>query len=194
VAAYLVYYQNILPTMFETLADIGNSQGDPGTVAGGDGITKLIGGAVKDKSLGLAIREVHTYGEWFWGGLWGLWTEFWAYFKTWPLVGALIGFIALAPLRMRVGAAASSAVVRLRLAAFVWAISALVFAVVGWASNLYVRYSMFALPVLALGVGILLAMLWERGRWGRPLAFLLVAFFAINALVLWQYRINYGLK
>lgn len=193
VAAYLSYYRNIIPTMLETLADISGSQAEPGTPVGGDGITKLIGGAVKDKSLGLVIQEIHTYSEWFWGGLWGFWAEFWAYFKTWPLIGALLGFLSLTPIRSRAAATLTS-LVRLKLTSLSWILSVFVFAIVGWALNLYVRYSMFALPVLALGMGVLLARLWDCGRWGRPLAFLLAAFFAINALVLWQYRINYGLK
>jgi hypothetical protein len=192
-AAFLLYYRNILPTMIETFAEIGSSRGGQGSVTEGDGISVLIGGAVNDRTLGLIIREVHTWAEWFWGGVDGFWREFWAYFKTWPLVGALLGFIALRPPRGTTPPL-SGPVVRLRLAALVWAASTLVFALVGWGLNLYVRYSLFLLPVVALGVGILLSRLWDRGRWGRALSLLLVAFYGLSALFLWQFRINYGLK
>jgi len=47
---------------------------------------------------------------------------------------------------------------------------------------------------VALGSGVLLAALGRRGRWGGALAMLVVGFFTVQALVLWQYRINYGLK
>jgi hypothetical protein len=192
-AAFLLYYRNILPTMLATLSEIGSSRGGEGSTSEGDGISVLIGGAVHDRTLGLLIREVHTWGEWFWGGLLGLWREFWAYFNTWPLLGALLGFLVLAPARGR-SLPAFGPVSRLRMAGFVWAMSTLVFALVGWGLNLYVRYSLFLLPVVALGAGILLSRIWNRGRWGRALSLLLVAFYALAALFLWQFRINYGLK
>ena len=45
-----------------------------------------------------------------------------------------------------------------------------------------------------LGAGALLGRLWPAGRAGRVLVALVVMFFAVEALALWQYRINYGLK
>ncbi len=194
IVAYAVYFYNIVPTMLETFADIGSSSGGQ-DASGTSGMNVLVGGAVNDRSLGLVIREVHTVGDWFWGGLQGLWSEFWAYFKTWPLVGAFFGFLVVAPVRLRsFPTDAIAPIHRLRIAALVWARAVILFALVGWAFNLYVRYSLFALPVVALGTGILLSRFWDRGRWGRYLSLLLLVFFTLSALFLWQFRINYGLK
>jgi hypothetical protein len=70
----------------------------------------------------------------------------------------------------------------------------LLFLVVGWVMNLYVRYALFALPVVALGAGALLSALWKRGRAGAWLTVMMLVFFAAEALALWQYRITYAFK
>ena len=193
--AYAVYYVNVVPTMIGTLTDI--SKEDAGNGTGGNAVHLLVGGAVSDRSLGLIVRYVDNWGDWFWSGLLGIWAEFWAYFKAWPLVGAALSFVAMLPLGIRRSASIApgdGARRRLYLAGLAWTVSAVVFLIVGWRLNLYVRYSLFALPVVALGVGFLLARVWESGKWGRALAVLVTVFFAFTALVLWQYRINYGLK
>ena len=79
---------------------------------------------------------------------------------------------------------------RLLKSVFGWALAAGLFALVGWVANLYVRYSLFLLPVIALGSGALLSALWSRGRFGPLLAGFVIAFFAFGALGLWQQRIN----
>ncbi|MEP6774251.1 MAG: hypothetical protein ABJA50_01535 [Chloroflexota bacterium] len=193
--AYAVYYVNVIPTMIGTLADIssGTSSNDPGAKA----VHLLVGGAVSDKSLGLFVRYVDNWTDWFWVGLLGIWAEFWAYFKVWPLLGAMLGFALISPIVPQRSASPPSpggARRRLYLAGLAWALAALVFLIVGWRFNLYVRYSLFALPAVAIGTAFLLARVYERGKWGRTLALLVTLFFAFTALVLWQYRINYGLK
>jgi hypothetical protein len=195
VAAYAVYYVNVVPTMIDTLVDITKEDANNG--AGGNSVHVLVGGAVSDKSLGLFVRYVDNWGDWFWSGLLGIWAEFWAYFRTWPIVGAVLGFAAMLPLGIRRSTASApgrAARRRLYLAGFAWAVSSVVFLLVGWRLNLYVRYSLFALPVIVLGVGYLLARVWESGKWGRALALLVTGFFVVTALTFWQYRINYGLK
>jgi hypothetical protein len=182
--------------MIGTLADIssGTSSGNPGASA----VHLLVGGAVSDKSLGLFVRYIDTWSDWFWAGLLGIWAELWAYFKVWPLLGAILGFALISPLGLRRPASPSPPISgvrrRLYLAGLAWALSALVFLIVGWRFNLYVRYSLFALPIVAIGAAFLLARMYERGRWGKTLALLVTLFFAFTALALWQYRINYGLK
>lgn len=195
--AYAVYYVNVIPTMIGTLADIssGTSSNNPGASP----VHLLVGGAVSDKSLGLFVRYVDNWSDWFWSGLLGIWAELWAYFKVWPLLGAVLGFALISPLGLRrsvspLQSSPSGARRRLYLAGLAWALSALVFLIVGWRFNLYVRYSLFALPVVAIGAAFLLARIYERGRWGKTLALLVTLFFAFTAFALWQYRINYGLK
>ena len=76
--------------------------------------------------------------------------------------------------------------------ALAWTQAALCFAVWGWTITLYGRYSLFLLPIVALGVGALLSRLWGPGRWGALLVAIVLAFFLINALALWQGRLNYS--
>jgi hypothetical protein len=195
--AYAVYYVNVIPTMIGTLADI--SSGSPSNRPGANAVHLLVGGAVSDKSLGLFVRYVDNWSDWFWAGLLGIWAELWAYFKVWPLLGAILGFALISPLGLRRPVSPSlpspgGARRRLYLAGLAWALSALVFLIVGWRFNLYVRYSLFALPVVTIGAAFLLARIYARGRWGKILALLVTVFFAFTAFALWQYRINYGLK
>ena len=114
-------------------------------------------------------------------------------------MGAVLGFVMISPIVPRRSdtpspRAPAGARRRLYLAGLAWALSATVFLIVGWRFNLYVRYSLFALPVVAIGAAFLLARIYERGRWGKTLALLVTVLFAFTALALWQYRINYGLK
>jgi hypothetical protein len=51
-----------------------------------------------------------------------------------------------------------------------------------------------ALPIIALGTGMLLSALWRRGSRGRLLSVFVLVFFAVEAIVLWHYRISYQFK
>ena len=73
-------------------------------------------------------------------------------------------------------------------------LAVLAFALAGWVTNLFVRYMLFALPVLALGTGILLSSLWSRGKVGVILTALMIALFVVQALALWAFRISYAFK
>jgi hypothetical protein len=75
-----------------------------------------------------------------------------------------------------------------------WAISAAIFALIGLGLNLYARYMLFALPIVALCGGVLLSAIWKRGRTVLALCAFLLAFFAVDALALWQFRIDYLFK
>jgi hypothetical protein len=188
-AVYVLYYVNVIPDMLSTLGEIRQARAED--AAGG--LNLRVGGSVSDRSLGLIVRFVDNWGDWLTGGLEGFWNEARAYYRVWPLAGAVLGYMGLWSARSR-KATAQGGRVRAILVVCAWAAAVVMFALVGWIANLYVRYALFALPVVALGAGALLGQLWRRGRWGAALPLLVVGYFAVEALVLWQYRINFGLK
>lgn len=189
--AFLLYYRNFASEMITTLTEIRaerEAAKPPGT------LHLLVGGSVSDRSLGLVVRYAETWGEWFQGGLTGFWREAQAYYRVWPLTGAALGLSLLwggrsNRSRNRVGRARIVALVSL-----CWLLAVALFAIVGWVANLYVRYALFALPVITLAAGVLLTKLSNRGRLGVALVALVLLFFAYEALVLWQYRITYAFK
>jgi hypothetical protein len=185
VAAFLLYFRHFIPEMLASLARIGGERG-------GEESIHVVGGSVEDPVIGLFQREVDTFSDWLLWGLRGFWGEFQAYYKVWPLFAAAMG-LALLWLAVRRGGLNVHARVLLAGAAG-WLAAVVVLAVVGWSVNVYVRYMLFALPVVALGSGTLLAAMASRGRWGLHLALLVVVFFAYEALVFWQYRINVAFK
>jgi hypothetical protein len=188
--AVTIYYRHFIPDMLETLAQI---QQERATGTGAGGVPLVVGGSVSDPRLGLVQREVHSLGEWFWWGSRGFWNEAQAYYRVWPIVGAVVGYrfllrgASLQPTRIVVARG-------LALAALGWTLSVLLFALVGWVTNLFVRYTLFALPVIAMGSGILLGGLWTKGRFGAVVTWLVIVFFAVEALAFWQYRINFAFK
>ncbi|HET9494762.1 MAG TPA: hypothetical protein VFR15_11070 [Chloroflexia bacterium] len=188
-AVYVLYYVNVIPDMLRTLGEIRQARAEE--AAGG--LNLRVGGSVSDRSLGLIVRFVDNWGDWLTGGLEGFWNEARAYYRVWPIAGAGLGFMGLWFARTGSGRSPSDRL-RALLVVCAWAVAVVLFALVGWIANLYVRYALFALPVVALGAGVLLGQLWRRGRWGAALPLLVVGYFAVEALVLWQYRINYGLK
>jgi hypothetical protein len=125
-------------------------------------------------------------------GLRGFWSEFQAYYRVWPLVAAALGFavVVLAVRRGRLPPSGRTLV----FAAAGWFAAVVLLALVGWTINVYVRYMLFALPLVVLGCGMLLSALSLRGRWGLRLGLLMAVFFAFQALVFWQYRIDVAFK
>lgn len=188
--AYVVYYGHFAADMLRTFDDIRReraAQVKPG------GLHLLVGGSVSDNSLGLIVQYAENRRDWLLLGLRGFWNEARAYYDTWPIVGAFLGLWLLWPRRTKSSPVAEERR-RVVLAAAGWVGAVLLFAVVGWVLNLYVRYSLFALPVVAVGASVLLSRVWGRGWSGPLLACLLLAFFALQALNLWQYRITYAFK
>jgi hypothetical protein len=191
VLAVVIYYSHFLQHMLTTLEDIRREQAAESEQRG---LHLLIGGSVSDRSLGLVVRYVETRREWFFGGLRGFWQEFQAYYRVWPLAGAAIGFIFLWPARRQIAGWRESARARLVLAASAWAFAVVIFALIGWMMNLYVRYMVFALPVAAIGSGVLLWRIGRVGKWGAALVLMVAAYFVVEMLALWQFRINFALK
>jgi hypothetical protein len=152
----------------------------------------VVGGSVEDTTLGLFQREVDNFADWLMWGLRGFWSEFQAYYRVWPLVAAALGFavVVLAVRRGRLPPSGRTLV----FAAAGWFAAVVLLALVGWTINVYVRYMLFALPLVVLGCGMLLSALSRRGRWGLRLGLLMAVFFAFQALVFWQYRIDVAFK
>jgi hypothetical protein len=191
VISYTVYYHHFTGQMLDSLARIGAERAQ---ASEGEGFSRVVGGSVEDASLGLINREVHNRREWVLGGLEGVWRESVAYYRGWPVLAALLGLALVWPAKRLLGARGGSARLRFVLAGGVWLGVVALFAVVGWATSVYVRYMLSALPVIALGAGLLLSAVWRRGRMGRLLPVLVVVFFAFEAVLLWHYRISYQFK
>lgn len=71
-----------------------------------------------------------------------------------------------------------------------WLIAALIGTAVGFgiihvATGLWVRYFVFLTPALAIGLGVGLAWLVTRGRWGQGLAWLALTYCAVSSLLFW---------
>jgi len=188
--AYVLYYGNFAESMLKTLGEL---RSERATESAGD-LNLQVGGSVEDNSLGLFQKYVETRSEWLTLGLKGFWQEAQAYYRVWPLLGAAVGYVSIWSLGRRRSWVRGSGQSRLALAAAGWAMSATVFALIGWVMNLYVRYMLFLLPIVAIGGGILLSRLWRRGRMGALLALLVVVFFAGEAIALWHYRITFAFK
>lgn len=184
-AALLLYFRHFVPEMAASLARIGAERR-------GEAPVHVVGGSVEDPAIGLFQREVDTFADWLAWGLRGFWGEFQAYYRVWPLLAAALGF-ALVWLAVRRGRLPASGRVLLSATAG-WVGAVVLLALVGWSVNVYVRYMLFVLPLVTLGSGVLLSGLSRRGRWGLPLGLLVAVFFAFQALIFWQYRIDVAFK
>jgi hypothetical protein len=188
--AYAFYYGHFAADMLNTLQQI---RAERAAEAQPGALHLLTGGSVSDRSLGLIVRYAETRREWLVGGLLGFWNEAQAYYRVWPVLASLLGFIAVWPFRHRIQPWATRRRM-LVLTALGWGGGVLVFALVGWTMNLYVRYALFALPLVCLGSAIVLSKVSRRGWAGSMLVCLVLALFAFEALNLWQYRITYAFK
>jgi uncharacterized membrane protein len=182
VVAFFAYYINWVDYQLNELAAI---QAERAANAAG-GFRARVGGSVNDVSMNLYSYTVYTREAQILEGLWGFWKEAWAYYKTMPLAWTALGLLAIAP--------ATRILRRFRTAAVGWGLSAAIFAVIGLTSNLYVRYPLFLLPLIALGSGALLEWLRRRGWAGQALTACVLAAFVVNGLALWWWRIQFYLK
>jgi hypothetical protein len=141
-----------------------------------------VSGSVDDKSLGMGARYVTSLSEVPLAGLRGFAQEAWAYFWVWPLLAAVVGWVALG------GSERGRAFRQLSAA---WAATAALFAIVGLLLNLYVRYSLFLLPVVCTLTGVALDRLSARGRWGTVVTAVMLALTVAGGLWLWHQRVVY---
>lgn len=189
--AFLLYYNHFVGQMLDSLGQIGAEK--TASSVGGN-FNRVVGGSVEDVTLGLINREVHTRSGWVLGGLDGVWREAVAYYRAWPVAGAILGLALLWPARSFALRTSSERKSRLVLAGVAWLLVVALFAIVGWAANVYVRYMLSALPIVALFTGALLTGCWRRGPSGRLLSTLVAVFFGVQAVILWHYRISYLFK
>ncbi len=88
---------------------------------------------------------------------------------------------------------------RLRWAGVIWLVTGIIFALVGMFLNLYVRYSLFMLPFIAIGAGLFLGRLWQRqaqqnrGWTALALIFALASWVALGTLSTFYDRLIYYL-
>ncbi|MDQ2807759.1 MAG: hypothetical protein M3Z04_12755 [Chloroflexota bacterium] len=188
--AWFGYYQHFAAAQLQTLGEI---RIERATEAQLHGWSIKTGGEVNDASIGLRQRILTDRAQWLPVVAQDFAAEAWAYFHTLPLLLAPLGFwIARRPR----DPADPTAVVRRRMlaAAAVWAAVGVAYAIIGAAANLYVRYPLFLAPLVALGSGLFLSALWDRGRGGRLLAILFLTATVAEGLLFWYIRILYANK
>ncbi|MGC9023268.1 MAG: hypothetical protein ACP5NB_00300 [Chloroflexia bacterium] len=172
-----LYYSHFVPTMWESLQAMGQGSNLEQPRQGGI----LVRGPVIDPELGLQAVEVSTWGEAVLAGGREVAAEARAYYDTWPLLLALAALPGLA------GEQRAPAV-RLLGLAFT---TALFFAIIGLALNLYVRYMYFLLPFVALGAAWWPARWSRRGRAGRLTALLAGLYLLFLGLSFWAGHVLY---
>lgn len=173
----VLYYSHFVPTMWTALQEIGRGSNLEQPRHGGI----LVRGPVIDPDLGLQAVEVSNWGEALLAGTEEVAAEARAYYDTWPLLLALAALPGLAWERR-------APVVRLLGLAFT---TALFFAIIGLALNLYVRYMYFLLPFVALGTAWWLAR-WSRQGWaGRLTALFSGLYLLFLGLSFWAGHVLY---
>jgi len=188
--AWFGYYQHFAAAQLHTLGEIRIERAVQAQLHGWSIKT---GGEVNDASLGLRQRILTDRAHWLPAVAQDFAAEAWAYFHTLPLLLAPLGlWVACRPRRPADPTAAAQR--RMLAAAGVWAAVGVAYAIIGAAANLYVRYPLFLAPLVALGSGLFLSALWDRGRGGRLLAVLFLAATVAEGLLFWYGRILYANK
>jgi 4-amino-4-deoxy-L-arabinose transferase-like glycosyltransferase len=188
--------QEMIPQALQTVSDkISGAPAGEGT----DKPVLKVGGSVGDERLGLKRTVVENFSDWWWGGLKGFWSEVLVYYKVIPLLFVPWSFWWLwktsrpnSPPTEDNISVDKAARRRLFWAGVAWFGVAVVFALLGWTLNLYVRYSLFLLPFVSIGAAIFLARLWKRQGWAAAfLTFVLGAYLTVTTLAMYYDRIIY---
>jgi hypothetical protein len=184
---FAIYYHNFTAQIATSIQNLFANR------SGGE-FKRIIGGSVEDNALGLIQREVTTRSAWVLGGIEGFWRELVAYYRGWPAFAALLGFLALGSSKYQDHSAFRTPPFALRRTALALALVVLLLAFVGWFFNVYVRYMLFALPLISLGAGLLLSPLSRRSWLSLFLVTCTLAAFLMWAFSLWGDRINFAFK
>lgn len=160
-----------------------------------------VGGSVGDTRLGMVKnRGVDTVADFITGGLKGFWTEARIYYDVFPLLMLPWGLWWLwwSSRKPQPGDEANRSVRRrLFWIGLAWVGTTVLFALVGLLLNLYVRYSLFLLPIVALCAGLFLNWLWTkqehlgRGWAGGLLTVALGSWIAVGTISLFFDRLIY---
>ncbi len=158
-----------------------------------------VGGSLDDRRLGLIVpcERVQTVPALLIEGSKGFLREAQVYFALFPAVFALFGFSWLwSASRIRKNSIIDQKEREARRRLFwimaAWLLTGLFFALVGLTLNLYVRYSLFLLPFVAICAGLFLAHIWRRTNWaGMGLTLAIGAYLLITTLAMYYDRIIY---
>ncbi len=191
-----VTVQEMIPQALQSL----DSRGKGGAV-GNTGQTGFrVGGSVRDQRLGFVVRDdIPTFGEMLVEGAKGFWREARVYYDVIPLLLFPIGLFWLRRRKQKAEIGNQKLEIKDRLfwAGVIWMATGLLFAIVGLLLNLYVRYSLFMLPFVAVGAGLFLGQLWRRqeaaGRgWAAALlTFSIAAWIGLGTATLFFDRMIY---
>lgn len=175
--AVALYYSYFAATMWRSLQQMGQGANAEQPTQGGI----LVRGQVLDTDLGLRAVEARNWPEAVAAGAQELAAEARAYFHTGPLLLAAAAMVGLALERRALA---------LRLLGLaLWL--ALAYAVLGLATNLYVRYMYFLLPFVAIGAAWWTERLGQRSWAGRAAGVLLSAALALSGLGFWIRHVLY---
>jgi hypothetical protein len=142
IAAFVLYFSFFSEKSLADVAVILSRQNTTTT-----DFNRTVGAAIIDQSLGLVPASAHSIGEWLQLGILYFLRETWAYYRGVVMVAALFGLYVIwrrremRALALAVGAGLSVVIV---------------FAIIGFAMNLYTRYMLFGLPFVALAAGVAL--------------------------------------
>jgi|GEM_PF-1312918 len=175
----VLYYSYFVPTMWKSLQQMGQSAAPPCDLPDHGGIQ--VCGPVVNPGLGLYAVEVFGPAAAVVAGAREIAAEARAYYFTLPLLLAALALPGL--LWERRGLA-------LRLLGMAWWL-ALAYALVGLATNLYVRYMYFLLPFVALGLAWWGERLRRRGWAGRALVLSAALLLILAGLAFWVQQVLY---
>jgi hypothetical protein len=194
--------RDMVPQALDSISNKVQGKTDP-TLKASDVHAFYVGGSVDDSRTGLVKKQgVDSVGELITGGLKGFWAEARVYYNVIPLVMLpwglwLLWWSSRKPKLEPAGEANRAARRRLFWIGLAWVGTTVAFALVGLLLNLYVRYSLFLLPIVALCAGLFLNRLWAgqerlgRGWAGGLLTTALGCWLAAGTLALFFDRIIY---
>jgi len=201
--------RDMVPQALDSLSNKISGKPDPNIKPGEKTYRFYVGGSVGDSRLGMVKNQgVNTISELITGGLKGFWKEAQVYYNVIPVLllpwGMWLLWYAsrkpkIVPAEETDPKEEANRAARRRLfwIGLVWAIVTVLFALVGLLLNLYVRYSLFLLPFVAITAGLFLNWLWGhltrlgRGWAGALLVVSLGAWLTVGTLTLFMDRIIY---
>ncbi|MCC7161078.1 MAG: hypothetical protein IT331_01160 [Anaerolineae bacterium] len=163
----------------KTLANIGALQSNSASAAT-EGFERVVGNGMAEVGIGLLPVRVHSPVEWVLQGAWYLARETWVYYRTIPILFALVGFALMW---------CDPVLKDLAVVLFVGVLLVITFFLVGMMLNVYTRYMLFGAPFFALGGAYVLDRLAARGLPGRAVAVGTLALVIVSGIGYWFTRV-----